>query len=180
MDTWKSKGICKRSFAGIGCRWVSASWVQEEVCLGIPEMASRKRAVDLKKTAAKEMESMSLVNEDAIAFTTDHEQAQRKGVKPLADICVGCSCHGIQLPPRHVLPPVRQKKAKTKIAEDSSSSDSSSGSAWSDSEGTGGTTSSESEVAEAEEAPHDEADSAHMVALGVHMKMFSAFGVQYA
>ena len=48
MDCWKSKGICKRSFAGIGCRWVSASWVQEEVCLGIPEMASRKRAVDLR------------------------------------------------------------------------------------------------------------------------------------
>ena len=112
------------------------------------------------------MASMSVVKGDVIAFTTDHEQAQRKGVKPLADICVGCSCHGIQLPPRHVLPPVREKKAKTKIAEDSSSSDSSSSSAWSDSEGTGGATWSESEVAEAEEAPHEEADSARMVHLG--------------
>ena len=158
MDCWKSKGICKQSFAGIGCRWVSASWELTEVCLGIPEMASRKRAVDLKKTAAKEMESMSLVNEDAIAFTTDHEQAQRKGVKSLADICVGCSCHGIQLPPRHVLPPVKLKKAKT--AEDS---DSSSDSSSSDSERMGGTTLAEAEVAEA--AP-PEGDVAHRVHLG--------------
>ena len=158
MDCWKSKGICKQSFAGIGCRWVSASWELTEVCLGIPEMASRKRAVDLKKTAAKEMESMSLVNEDAIAFTTGHEQAQRKGVKSLADICVGCSCHGIQLPPRHVLPPVKLKKAKT--AEDS---DSSSDSSSSDSERMGGTTLAEAEVAEA--AP-PEGDVAHRVHLG--------------
>ena len=122
MDGWKSKGVCRKSFAGLMCRWVSESWQIEEVCLGIPEMASRKRAVDLQTTASAEMEAMGVAREDAISFTTDHEGAQRKAVRGLADVAVGCACHGIQLPPRHSLPLVKQRaKSKATSEPDSAS-----------------------------------------------------------
>ena len=126
MATWKSKGICKRSFAGLIGRWISETWAIEEVCLGMPEMPSRKPAVDLQATASEVLAEMSITPEDAISFTTDHEQAQRNAVKSLADVAVGCACHGIQLPPRHVLPAVRQKTyAALSEAEDSSTESSS-------------------------------------------------------
>ena len=118
MDAWKSKGISKQTFAGLACQWVSAEWELKQVCLGIPEMTSRKRGVDLKDTATKVMTATDLASTDGIAFTTDHEGAQRSAVKSLAETVVGCSCHGIQLPPRHVLPDVRSKK---KISEESAS-----------------------------------------------------------
>ena len=82
----------------------------ERVCLGIPEMATRKRRVDLSATAAAVMDDMEVSAADAISFTTDHEQAQRNALKTLASTTVGCSCHGIQLPPRHVLPLVRERR----------------------------------------------------------------------
>ena len=92
------------------CQWASAEWSLERVCLGIPEMATRKRRVDLSATAAAVMDDMEVSAADAISFTTDHEQAQRNALKTLASTMVGCSHHGIQLLPRHVLPLVRERR----------------------------------------------------------------------
>ena len=74
-----------------------------------PEMIARKMAVDLRATAA----AATQVNPaDGISFTKDHEQAQPKAVKNLADTTVASSFHCIiiQLPPRHVLPLVLERR----------------------------------------------------------------------
>ena len=134
MDGWESKGVSKRSFAGMACQWVSVDWEMERVCLGIPEMTCRKRADDLKGTAAAVMRDMEVSALDAISFTTDHEQAQRNAVKTLAETMVGCSCHGIQLPPRHVLPLVREKRQVAAGDDESDSSSESSSDNSSESE----------------------------------------------
>ena len=80
MDGWKSKGVSKRSFAGLACQWVSAEWSLDRVCLGIPEMPSRKRALELRATAGMVMDEMDVCPADGISFTKDHEQAQPKAV----------------------------------------------------------------------------------------------------
>ena len=64
---------------------------------------------------------------DAISFTTDHEKAQRNAVKKLAQYMVGCSCHGLQLMPRHVLPLVNDRR-QAAVSDDESDSSSDSGS----------------------------------------------------
>ena len=51
------------------------------------------------------------------------KKAVLNAAKKLSGVVVGCACHGIQLPPRHVLPEVRSKK-RAPVDVESSSSDS--------------------------------------------------------
>ena len=54
----------------------------------LPEMIARKMAVDLRATAAAVTHEIEVSPADGISFTKDHEQAQRKGVKTLAETTV--------------------------------------------------------------------------------------------
>ena len=55
--------------------------------------------------------SFKLTSDDCMAFISDHEGALRLATARLGYVVLGCFCHGDQLPPRHLLPPTRDKKS---------------------------------------------------------------------
>ena len=129
MDGWKSKGVCKRTFYGLVCQWISADWTLESVCLGIPEKTDRKRAIELRNTAAEVMEDLEVSAADAISFTTDHEQAQRNAVQTLA-----LAASRVMVLPRQVLPLVRVRRQVAAGDDESDSSSDNDSESTSDSE----------------------------------------------
>ena len=54
------------------------------------------------------LEDVGLKKEDLLVFLTDHEGAIRKAAKEFCTV-VGCGCHGLQLPMRHVLPATKTR-----------------------------------------------------------------------
>ena len=86
-------------------------------------MRSRHREVDYVNSCSATSRDVDIEKSDTAGFTTDHEGAVRNAARRLSDVAVGCACHGVQLPPRHVLPEVRNKK-RASVDVESSSSDS--------------------------------------------------------
>jgi hypothetical protein len=132
-DSWKTKGKKRRHFHAVFVHWVDEHWKHLTVCAGAVEL---ERPRNHKKYATKTEELVTntgLELKDFVAAVTDHDGSIRKGMKHLGLPLVGCGCHLVQLPLRHVLPPVRPDKKKEAAAaaaaaaraEDSSSSSSS-------------------------------------------------------
>ena len=110
-DTWKSKGSTRTHYLSIIATWVSSHWEQCQVCLGVVEMRGSKKNADHSAKIQVIPDSASLRSEDIMAFVTDHEGAIRKSGRALGLACVGCGCHALQLPIKHILPPLRAKSA---------------------------------------------------------------------
>jgi hypothetical protein len=93
------------------------------VCAGVAEMLGRKHQVDFKKSLIEAIDPMDINPEHAQAFLADHEGALLAAIEELGFVPVGCGCHGIQLHPRHVLPPVKPRGALVEQADEMSDSD---------------------------------------------------------
>ena len=128
-DTWKSKGATRTHYLALIVRWVSPDWNLNEMCLGVVEMRGSKTHADYSKCFRAVLDAASLHLDDIVAFVSDHEGAIRKSARLLGLTCVGCGCHALQLPIKHVLPPLRPQVAKPvepveSVSDDGSSSQS--------------------------------------------------------
>ena len=64
--------------------------------------------------------------ESVVAGVSDHEGALRKGLRVMGVDYLGCACHALQLPMKHILPALRKRKRASSSSSSSKSSSTSS------------------------------------------------------
>ena len=126
-DSWKTKGKKRRHYHAVFLSWANASWELEEICAGVVELQSPRNWAKYKEVTFKLLADIGVQPDDVWVAVSDHEGAIRKGLRMSGFQMLGCCCHGLQLPIKHVIPSKRPKKSeRSKIHDDSSSSSSSS------------------------------------------------------
>ena len=124
-DAWRNKGTNRRHFLALLAWWTSPSWEQVVVCLGVQELEQKADHKQYMNAIDAIVTDMGVKVEDTMAFISDHEGALRLATTKGGYNVLGCFCHGVQLPPRHLLPPTRErKKVQTSKDDDESSSSS--------------------------------------------------------
>ena len=141
VDGWKNKGRRRRQYLVTFAWWVDRDFRRHRICLDAREMVARRQAVKGSSRTRPVIDHQAYVetlrpvlaehdlhpSNDVTAHIADHDVTQRKALKQMGFVLLGCACHGLQLPPRHVLPPLRAKKTilEEQLGSSSDSSESS-------------------------------------------------------
>ena len=134
-DGWKSKGSNRKHFLAVLAWWTGLHWEQNVACLGVEELVEKCDHAYYMQAIDKVVRRMGVTLESTVAFISDHEGALRLATSKAGYCVLGCFCHGVQLPPRHVLPPTKVRSPAIVADVESSSESSSDSSTDSSSEG---------------------------------------------
>ena len=124
-DARKSKGKRQRHYVVFLAWWLDLNFKRHRVCLACKELVpSEERCKDGKvrptfdhlayeKATKPVLAEYGLVpQQNTVAFAADHDGTLRLAIKSLGFVVLGCGCHALQLQPRHVLPPLKDKSKK--------------------------------------------------------------------
>ena len=115
-DAWKAKSRCQvKNFLAVNCHWVSFEGNWNEFCVKVLHIDGlSKSAEGYKNMLSDVIEALDLTTADFSMAIADHEGALRKALDQMGIPALGCQCHFLQLPPKHVLPPLKPKATKQK------------------------------------------------------------------
>ena len=107
---------------------------RRKICLGVTEFKAREKrkskkaarenkanadlptltrdATQYKEAIKCMLEPYSLSPKNVMSFIADHDPTLRKAIRESGYALLGCGWHGLQLQPRHVLPPLKKKKRR--------------------------------------------------------------------
>jgi len=137
-DSWKAKSRCQtKQYLAVNCHWITGAFEWQEACISVQSIDGQcKNSDGYERMLVEALNSVELQPADITAGVADHESALRKALVHMKVPAIGCECHFLQLPPKHVLPPIKKKKAPSKSVQrpevqeaDEDSNDDDSGSA---------------------------------------------------
>lgn len=115
-DSWKAKSRCQvKNFLAVNCHWVSFEGNWTEFCVNVTHIDDKSKSAEGYASMLSDvMQTLGLTNSDFTMAIADHEGALRKALDKMEIPVLGCQCHFLQLPPKHVLPPLKHKAPKKK------------------------------------------------------------------
>ena len=151
-DAWKTKGRRTRSYLAVLLHYVDKDFQLKELCAGVLPIAGRKDCAFYGEKLQHILKRVGVELSDVLTVVSDYDAPLRKAIKTVLKLpAIGCQCHGVQLPVKHVMPPKETRTSCARAAApapdvaaadphacSASSSDSSSESSSSSSEESGG------------------------------------------
>ena len=122
-DSWRTKGKFKQHFFCMFVHYIDEQWKRRDVCIGAVKLDADRDEAQYKEQIVKILGSVGLEPANIATAISDHEGSIRNALASFGWELIGCSCHLIQLPIQHIIPPMR-KKQKRCMSVSSTSSDS--------------------------------------------------------
>jgi hypothetical protein len=113
-DAWKTKGRRKQSYLAVILSFVDPEFQLQELCAGILPMDNcvgpkSKNHAYYAESLNKILKDVGVALTDLVAVVSDHDAPLRKAIKTVLKLpAIGCQCHAMQLPLKHVLPPLNK------------------------------------------------------------------------
>ena len=124
-DDWKTKGRRARSYLAVVLHYVDGDFKLQELCVGVLPMDNclgprSKGHAFYAESLNKILKDVGVALTDLVAVVSDHDGSLRKAIRNDLQLpAIGCQCHALQLPLKHVLPPLTIAAAAIAAAESS-------------------------------------------------------------
>ena len=118
VDCWKTKGRRTQQYMAMLLHFVTAEFEYRELCAGVLPIDKGKTAQAYAYDIQQMLSRVDVLLPDVYAVVSDHEQSLRKACRDaLSLVSIGCQCHALQLPVKHVIPSIGARQNGARQAE---------------------------------------------------------------
>ena len=94
------------SYLAVLLHYVDADFQLKELCAGVLPIVGRKDYALYGEKLQYILERVGAELNDVLTVVSDHDVLLRKAINNVLQLpAIGCQCHGLQLPVKHVMPP---------------------------------------------------------------------------
>ena len=105
-DAWTTKGRRTCSYLAVLLHYVDVDFQLKELCAGVLPIAGRNDCAFYAEKLQEILKRVGVELSDVLTVVSDHDVPLRKAIKTVLKLpAIGCQCHGLQLPVKHVMPP---------------------------------------------------------------------------